>query len=248
MLITITPIPSTLPVGGLVDHEGSIRDVVRLDNSDVAIVENHIIYNSFGNIVDQTDDTETIGSYYYTGQEFDAETGLYYYNARYYDPTIGRFISQDPMSFDAGDTNLYRYVGNNPMTFTDPTGMCWSGVNSSTSSYTSSSYSTFSSGSAGSDISSFSTDSLGYSNYGVYGSAAQSYIDQSRFVSTSSPSSNYSFTTMDSMLASSMNQYAPLTSSYYSSTPSIFDVAPNMQFEETYRQPSLDTFDVSEYA
>jgi hypothetical protein len=47
---------------------------------------------------------------------------MYYYRARYHDAAIGRFISEDPMGFGAGDSNLYRYVGNSPTNFTDPTG------------------------------------------------------------------------------------------------------------------------------
>jgi RHS repeat-associated protein len=60
--------------------------------------------------------------YGYTGRELDSETGLYYYRARYYAPTTGRFISEDPMGFGAGDTNLYRYVFNNATNYTDPSG------------------------------------------------------------------------------------------------------------------------------
>jgi RHS repeat-associated protein len=51
----------------------------------------------------------------FTGQELDAATGLYNYNARWYDPAMGRFISEDPSGFDAGDANFYRYVGNVPI-------------------------------------------------------------------------------------------------------------------------------------
>ena len=58
----------------------------------------------------------------YTGRELDGESGLYYYRARYYDPQTGRFLSEDPIGFDAGDQNLYRYVANNPITFVDPDG------------------------------------------------------------------------------------------------------------------------------
>ncbi len=40
-----------------------------------------------------------------------------------YDPTVGRWLSQDPIGFQAGDPNLYRYVGNSPTNFTDPSGL-----------------------------------------------------------------------------------------------------------------------------
>ncbi|MBN2653812.1 MAG: RHS repeat-associated core domain-containing protein [Nitrospirae bacterium] len=53
--------------------------------------------------------------YAFTGREYDQETGLYNYRARYYDVNTGRFVSKDPIGFSAGDVNLYRYVGNNPV-------------------------------------------------------------------------------------------------------------------------------------
>ncbi len=58
----------------------------------------------------------------YTGREFDAETNLYYYRARYYDPTAGRFITQDPLLFGGGDANFYAYVGGDPVYYADPSG------------------------------------------------------------------------------------------------------------------------------
>jgi len=64
--------------------------------------------------------------YKYTGQELDS-TGLYYYEARYYDPVIGRFISPDtivPDLLDPQSLNRYSYVYNNPLRYTDPTGHC----------------------------------------------------------------------------------------------------------------------------
>lgn len=61
--------------------------------------------------------------YTFTGREYDAETGMYYYRARYYDPNSGRFISKDPIGFKGGDVNLYRYVGNNPINIIDPFGL-----------------------------------------------------------------------------------------------------------------------------
>jgi RHS repeat-associated protein len=58
----------------------------------------------------------------YTGREWDPETGLYYYRARYYDPKVGRFISEDPIGF-AGGPNLYAYVGSDPANAVDPFGL-----------------------------------------------------------------------------------------------------------------------------
>ena len=55
----------------------------------------------------------------YTGKKLDTSTGLYYFNQRYYDPEIGRFLQEDP----AGQgLNPYRYCGNNPLMYTDPDG------------------------------------------------------------------------------------------------------------------------------
>jgi RHS repeat-associated protein len=61
--------------------------------------------------------------YGYTGREQDGETGLDYYRARYYDVANGRFISEDPIKFSAGDGNLTRYVRNNPVNGNDPSGL-----------------------------------------------------------------------------------------------------------------------------
>jgi RHS repeat-associated protein len=58
----------------------------------------------------------------YTGRE-DDETGLKYYRARYYHPGLQRFISEDPISFAAGDVNLYGYVFNSPTGLRDPLGL-----------------------------------------------------------------------------------------------------------------------------
>jgi RHS repeat-associated protein len=63
----------------------------------------------------------------FTGREYDSETGNYYYRARYYKPSIGRFLQTDPIGY-AGGLNLYTYCGNNPVVFTDPSGQLWKGV------------------------------------------------------------------------------------------------------------------------
>ncbi|MES2153919.1 MAG: DUF4951 domain-containing protein [bacterium] len=64
--------------------------------------------------------------YAYTGQRFDPESGLYYYRARYYDAAAGQFLSRDPIGIwgDASASgNGYAYVGSNPISFTDPSGL-----------------------------------------------------------------------------------------------------------------------------
>ena len=57
----------------------------------------------------------------YTGREWDSEIGSYFYRARYYRPTIGRFVSQDPLGHSAG-INLYSYADNSPINKLDPLG------------------------------------------------------------------------------------------------------------------------------
>jgi len=63
-------------------------------------------------------------TYQFTGRESDGATGLYFYRARYFSPTFGRFISEDPLGFPGGpDLNLYAYVSNAPTVFTDALGL-----------------------------------------------------------------------------------------------------------------------------
>jgi RHS repeat-associated protein len=101
----------------LTDRQGSVRDV--LDSS--ANVKDAISYDGWGNIVSETDSTKR-GLYAWTGRLFDVETKLQNNRRRWYDPATARWMSQDPMGFDAGDSNLYRYANNNPGSFTDPSG------------------------------------------------------------------------------------------------------------------------------
>jgi RHS repeat-associated protein len=109
---------SLSPYWELTDRLGSVRDVI--DNT--GAVKDAIAYDSFGNITSETN-PDFRGHYAWTGREFDVETDLQYNRARYYDPSTGRWISQDPLGFDAGDSNLYRYVSNRPTDATDPSGM-----------------------------------------------------------------------------------------------------------------------------
>jgi RHS repeat-associated protein len=104
-------------VWSLADRLGSIDVLV---NSQGVIVDQRT-YDSFGNTLSQLDPTVKF-RFGYTGRESDPETGLYYYRARYFDANVGRFISTDPIGFEAGDANLYRYVGNRSTMYTDPSG------------------------------------------------------------------------------------------------------------------------------
>lgn len=61
----------------------------------------------------------------FTGREWIAEVGFYDYRNRVYSGALGRFLQTDPIRFDAGDVNLYRYVANNPVNWMDPQGLCW---------------------------------------------------------------------------------------------------------------------------
>ncbi|MFO7902876.1 MAG: RHS repeat-associated core domain-containing protein [Pirellulaceae bacterium] len=107
----------------LADHLGTVRDLVQFDpETNSASVVNHVTYDAFGGIVEETEPAidHIFG---FTGREMDAESDLYHYRARYYDPRIGQFISEDPAGFEAGDANLRRYVENDPTNQVDPTGM-----------------------------------------------------------------------------------------------------------------------------
>jgi RHS repeat-associated protein len=94
-------------VTSLMDSTGAIKQTYSFD--------------SFGN---QTASTGTlINPFRYTAREFDPETNLYFYRARYYDQTTGRFASEDPIGFNGGDMNFYAYVDGSPNDWTDPYGL-----------------------------------------------------------------------------------------------------------------------------
>jgi RHS repeat-associated protein len=104
----------------LADQQGTVRDVI---DSTGAVVD-HLKYDSYGNITNQSNPSSQ-PRFTYAGMQLDAATGLYYDHARYYDPSTGRFISQDPIGFRGGTANLYDYVSNDPINLVDPLGL-WS--------------------------------------------------------------------------------------------------------------------------
>ena len=101
----------------LTDHLGTVRDLT----DSTGTLRSTLSYDSFGLPLSSTDPTFS-DRYQFTAREYLPELELYYYRARFYDPATGRFLSQDPIGFAAGDANLYRYVLNSPTKRTDYSG------------------------------------------------------------------------------------------------------------------------------
>ena len=99
------------------DHEGTVRLVVGTTTGTVA---QEITYDEFGNVM--TDSAPGFQPLYFAGGLYDQDTKLVHFGARDYDPSVGRWISKDPILFNGGDTNLYGYVLNDPINAIDPTG------------------------------------------------------------------------------------------------------------------------------
>lgn len=110
----------------------NIGSVIAITNTNGAVIERYQ-YSLFGAIKAVTDSagqqisTAAVNTpFKFTGREWDNETGLYYFRARYYDPNIGRFLQEDsdPGQIDKPTTvtNRYAYAGNSPQIYKDPTG------------------------------------------------------------------------------------------------------------------------------
>jgi RHS repeat-associated protein len=105
----------------LTDKQGTVRDVADYD-SGITSIANHLAYDSYGKITSETN-AAIDHVFAYTGSERDDESDLYYHGMRYVDPAVVHYLSEDPMSFAAGDSNLSRYVANSPLNFTDGAGL-----------------------------------------------------------------------------------------------------------------------------
>jgi RHS repeat-associated protein len=103
-------------------HFNAVGSTIAMTDSTQAMV-NKYSYDPFGNILNQQ---ETVSQpFKFIGQHgvMTEPNGFYYMRARYYDPSVGRFISEDPIGFDGGDVNLCAYAGNQPINRIDPLGL-----------------------------------------------------------------------------------------------------------------------------
>ena len=107
----------------LPDHLGTARDLAQRDpTTGETTVANHRTFDSYGNLLTQTNPALD-HLFTFTGRALDTSTSLQNNLNRWYDAHTGRWISQDPIGFEGGDGNLYRYVANRPVSAVDPSGL-----------------------------------------------------------------------------------------------------------------------------
>ncbi len=108
---------------GLSDQVHTIRDIGRWDSgaSDFEIA-NHRVFDTFGKLESETDGSIDL-AFAFNGKWTESETGYTHHLNRWYDAVIGKWLSEDPIGFLAGDANLSRFVGNQALSHFDPDGL-----------------------------------------------------------------------------------------------------------------------------
>ena len=106
----------------LTDHLNTVRDIAKYDRAmDSTSIVNHLLYDAFGRVTSETNPAVD-SLFLFTARPFDSDSQLQNNLNRWYDPAVGRWLSEDPIGFAGGDGNLYRYVGNGVLTGLDSTG------------------------------------------------------------------------------------------------------------------------------
>ena len=100
------------------DHLGSSSYITNLDGE----VSQHIEYVPFGEVFIEERNNTWNTPYLFNAKEFDEETGMYYYGARYYEPRLSLWMSVDPLEEKYYNSSSYAYCNNNPIRFIDPDG------------------------------------------------------------------------------------------------------------------------------
>ena len=102
-------------------HDPGTESVRYVIDASTGVIAQEIDYDEFGNMTLNTDPSfQPLG---YAGGLYDSHTKLVKFGARDYDPVIGRWLTKDPIGFAGRDMNLYAYVGGNPMSYIDPSGL-----------------------------------------------------------------------------------------------------------------------------
>ena len=102
-------------------HADGLGSITGLSDATGTMVQTYS-YDAFGNVT-VSGSRNVAQPFAFTGREYDTETQMYFYRARYYDPQAGRFVTKDPIGFGSGDVNLYAYVENSPVNLIDPDGL-----------------------------------------------------------------------------------------------------------------------------
>ncbi|MBI5118784.1 hypothetical protein HZA56_20125, partial [Candidatus Poribacteria bacterium] len=104
-------------------HSDALGSIYQVTDASEATARSYD-YSAFGKIVSETG--SLVNPFTYTAREWDTDSGLYYYRARYYDAGLGRFLSRDWLGSKPSSvqSNLYLYVSNGPVNVIDPSGLC----------------------------------------------------------------------------------------------------------------------------